>query len=57
VGRNAQTADGALSLSPQTESSEGPRAYPYTVGRDPNFGDIELHLKMPDGQDWIFYAG
>jgi hypothetical protein len=51
----AQTAGGVLSLAPQTDPSDGPRAYPYVVGRDPNVGDIQLHLGLPDGQIDIFY--
>jgi hypothetical protein len=51
----AQTSGGVLSLAPQTDPSDGPRAYPYVVGRDPNVGDIQLHLTLPDGQVDIFY--
>jgi hypothetical protein len=51
----AQTANGFLTLQPQTESVEGPRGWPYVVGRDPNVGDIQLHLTLPDGQIDIFY--
>jgi hypothetical protein len=51
----AQTAGGVLSLAPQTDPSDGPRAYPYVVGRDPNVGDIQLHLGLPDGEVDIFY--
>jgi hypothetical protein len=51
----AQTAGGVLSLAPQTDPSDGPRAYPYAVGRDPDVGDIQLHLGLPDGQIDIFY--
>ncbi len=51
----AQAAGGVLSLAPQTDPSDGPRAYPYVVGRDPNVGDIQLHLGLPDGQVDIFY--
>lgn len=51
----AQTAGGVLSLAPQTDPSDGPRAYPYVVGRDPDVGDIQLHLQLPDGQIDIFY--
>jgi hypothetical protein len=53
----AQAANGLLSLTPQTASSEGPRAWPYAVGRDPNVGDVQLHLALPDGQTDIFYFG
>lgn len=51
----AQTAGGVLSLAPQTDPSDGPRAYPYVVGRDPDVGDVQLHLGLPDGQIDIFY--
>jgi hypothetical protein len=51
----AQTVGGVLSLAPQTDPSDGPRAYPYVVGRDPDVGDIQLHLGLPDGQIDIFY--
>jgi hypothetical protein len=51
----AQAASGVLSLAPQTNPSDGPRAYPYVVGRDPNVGDIQLHLGLADGQVDIFY--
>lgn len=53
----AQAASGTLSLEPQTESDDGSRASPYVVGRDPNVGDIQLHLTLPDGQVDIFYLG
>jgi hypothetical protein len=53
----AQAANGVLSLEPQTESDDGPRAWPYSVGQDPNVGDIQLHLRLPDGQVDIFYLG
>jgi hypothetical protein len=53
----AQAANGKLSLEPQTESDDGPRAWPYVVGQDPNVGDIQLHLTLPDGQVDIFYFG
>ena len=51
----AQAANGILTLQPQTESDEGPRGWPYVVGRDPNVGDIQLHLTLSDGQIDIFY--
>jgi hypothetical protein len=54
---HAQAANGILSLEPQTESEDGSRAWPYEVGRDPNVGDIQLHLTLPDGQVDIFYVG
>jgi hypothetical protein len=53
----AQAANGTLSLEPQTESDDGPRAWPYVVGPDPNAGDIQLHFTLPDGQVDIFYQG
>jgi hypothetical protein len=53
----AQAANGILSLEPQTESDDGPRAWPYVVGQDPNVGDIQLHFTLPDGQVDIFYLG
>jgi hypothetical protein len=52
----AQAVSGILSLSPQSESSDGPRSYPYVVGRDPDVGDIQLHFTLADGQIDIFYA-
>jgi hypothetical protein len=51
----ARAASGILSLSPQTESFDGPRTYPYQVGRD-YVGSITLQLTFPDGQVAIFYA-
>jgi hypothetical protein len=53
----AQAANGTLSLQPQTESDDGPRAWPYAVVQDPNVGDIQLHFTLPDGQVDIFYLG
>ena len=53
----AQAANGILSLEPQTESDDGARAWPYVVGRDPEVGDIQLHVTLPDGQVDIFYFG
>jgi hypothetical protein len=53
----AQAANGILSLQPQTESEDGPRAWPYVVGQDPDIGDIQLHIALPDGQIDIFYRG
>lgn len=53
----AQAANGVLSLEPQTEPNDGSRAWPYVVFPDPTFGDIQLHLTLPDGQDDIFYFG
>jgi hypothetical protein len=53
----AQAANGMLSLEPQTESEDGPRAWPYVVGPDPDAGDIQLHIALPDGQIDIFYFG
>ena len=53
----ATAANGTLSLEPQTESNDGSRAWPYAVGRDPNVGDVQLHLTLPDGQRDIFYLG
>ena len=52
----AQAAGGVLSLAPQTDPSDGPRAYPYVVGRDPNVGDVQLHLGLADGTVDIFYS-
>jgi hypothetical protein len=51
----ARAANGVLSLEPQTDSDEGPRTWPYVVGEDPNVGDIQLHLRLPDGTVDIFY--
>jgi hypothetical protein len=53
----AQAARGVLALQPQTEPSDGRRAFPYAVGRDPDVGDIQLHLTLANGQTDIFYAG
>jgi hypothetical protein len=53
----ARAADGTLSLEPQTESNDGSRAWPYSVGRDPDVGDVQLHLALADGQVDIFYFG
>jgi hypothetical protein len=53
----AQTADGFLALTPQTDPSDGRRGWPYAVGRDPNVGDVQLHFTLPDGQTDIFYFG
>ena len=53
----AQAANGVLSLEPQTEPNDGSRAWPYVVFQDPNVGDIQLHLRLPDGQVDIFYFG
>jgi hypothetical protein len=52
----AQSANGILTLAPETESSEGPRAWPYVVDRDPVVGDVRLNLTLPDGQIDIFYV-
>ena len=53
---SAQAAGGILSLRPQTASADGPRSYPYVVGRDPDVGDLQLHLTLVDGEVDIFYA-
>jgi hypothetical protein len=53
----AQAVNGMLSLMPQTESKDGSGQWPYIVGRDPDVGDIQLHLTLPDGQVDIFYFG
>ena len=53
---SAQAANGILSLTPETLSLEGPRSYPYTVSRDPDVGDVQLHLTLPTGELDIFYA-
>jgi len=53
----AQASDGVLSLMPQTTPSDGPRAWAYAVGRDPNVGDVQLHVALPNGQVDIFYFG
>lgn len=52
----AQAANGVMSLNPETVSVDGPRSYPYAVGRDPNVGDLQLHLALPTGEADIFYA-
>lgn len=53
----ASAAGGVLSLVPGAGSGEGPRSFPYAVGRDPNVGDLQLHLRLPTGEEDIFYAG
>jgi len=53
----AQVVNGNLSLQPQTEPNDGPRTWPFIVMRDPNVGDVQLHIRLPDGQDDIFYFG
>ena len=51
----AQTANGRLTLTPQTGSQQGPQTWPYVVDRDPVVGDVRLVLTLPDGQMDIFY--
>jgi len=51
-----EAAGGILRLRPQTASADGPRSYPYVVGRDPDVGDLQLHLTLADGETDIFYA-
>jgi hypothetical protein len=51
----AQTNGGVLSLAPQSSSTQGPRAYQYVVGRDPDVGDVQLHFTLADGTIDIFY--
>ena len=53
---SVQAAGGIVSLRPQPASADGPRSYPYVVGRDPNVGDLQLHLTLADGEIDIFYA-
>jgi len=53
---SAQAAKGVLTLVPETVSVDGPRSYPYAVGRDPNVGDLQLHLALATGEVDIFYA-
>jgi hypothetical protein len=53
---SVQAAGGILSLRPQTASADGARSYPYLVGRDPDVGDLQLHLTLTDGEADIFYA-
>jgi hypothetical protein len=53
----AYVEGGLLSVQPQLGSAEGARAYPYVARRDPNVGDIQLHLTLADGQIDIFYWG
>jgi hypothetical protein len=50
-----RSSNGVLSFAPQTEPSEGERAYPYRVGRLTAVGDVQLHMSLPDGQIDIFY--
>jgi hypothetical protein len=55
----AQSAEGVLSLAPQTPSDDGPRAWPYEVGYlDPELTiSLELHLLYADGTvQQIFYG-
>lgn len=54
---SAQAYGGMLALKPQTRRSDGPRTFPYVVGRDPDVGDLQLHLTLPDGEIDIFYGG
>jgi hypothetical protein len=44
-----------LSLSPQTQSTDGPRTYVFAVVRDPNLGDLRLQFQMPDYVDEWFW--
>lgn len=44
-----------LSLSPQTQSIEGPRSYLFAVVRDPNMGDLRLQFQMADYVDEFFW--
>ena len=44
-------------MSSSLQLLPGSRAWPYAVGRDPNVGDVQLHLTLPDGQRDIFYLG
>jgi hypothetical protein len=53
---SVQAVRGVLALRPHTRSSDGARAFPYVVGRDPDVGDVQLHLSLADGQIDIFYA-
>ncbi|MER7072047.1 hypothetical protein [Terrabacter sp. NPDC000476] len=52
-----RAAGGVLSLVPEPDSDEGPRSFPYAVGHDPNVGDVQLHLRLPTGEDVVFHAG
>jgi hypothetical protein len=53
---SARAGGRTLRLRPQSASAGGPRSYPYVVGRDPDVGDLQLHLTLPDGETDIFYA-
>jgi hypothetical protein len=44
-----------LSLSPQTQSTDGPRTYTFAVVRDPNLGDLRLQFQMADYVDEFFW--
>jgi len=44
-----------LSLSPQTQSIEGPRSYIFAIVRDPNMGDLRLQFQMADYVDEFFW--
>ena len=51
----AQVKNGVLAVVPETESADGPRAWPYVVDRDPVVGDVRLNLALAAGQTDIFY--
>jgi hypothetical protein len=53
----AQAVDGTLTLVAESGSTDGSGEWPYVVGRDPDVGDIQLHLRLIDGQVDIFYFG
>ena len=44
-----------LSLSPQTQSIEGPRSYLFAVVRDPDMGDLRLQFQMAGYVDEFFW--
>jgi hypothetical protein len=44
-----------LSLSPQTQSTDGPRTYTFAVVRDPDLGDLRLQFFTADYVDEWFW--
>lgn len=44
-----------LSLSPHTQSADGPRTYTFAVVRDPDLGDLRLQFQMADYVDEFFW--
>jgi len=44
-----------LSLNPTTQSTDGPRTYPFAVVRDPNIGDLRLQFFVAGYTDEWFW--